>query len=592
MACMALWAGRADAACSVARMAELPVTMSGTQPLVPAKINGADVMFVADSGAFYSTVSKGAADTLKLQYNVIPWLEVKGVGGETQAYSTTVKTFTLADVPLKNIEFLVSAGGVGHDAAGVLGQNVLRLADVEYDLANGVIRLMKSKDCGHANLAYWSGDKPFSIMDIDSTDTRTPHTIGAAYVNGVRIRVLFDTGASTSILSLRAAARAGVKPGDDGVKATGLTYGFGPHPVKTWIAPVSSFKVGDEEIRSTKLQIGEIDLENTDMLLGADFFLSHRIYVSNAERKLYFTYNGGPVFNLNGQAMVQAAPDQAPKASPALDEGREAPKVAEDFSRRGAAFEARGDLERAMADFDQACILGSTEAKYFIQRALARLRAGKTAPATADLDQALKLEPNSLDALALRAELRLSQKDKVGAAADLDAIARLAPSHADIRLQIAQIYERADMLDAALGQYDIWIQTHDEDGRMSIALNSRCWIKALQGRDLDAALGDCNRAARLSPKTANVLDSRGLVRLRRGEFEKAVSDYDAALAIRPNIAWSLYGRGLAKLGLGAKAEGEADIAAARALAPNLPDRAKGYGVVAPAPPQPAVKSSR
>ena len=34
------------------------------------------------------------------------------------------------------------------------------------------------------------------------------------------------------------------------------------------------------------------------MLIGADFFLSHRIYVASSQRKLYFTYNGGPVFNL------------------------------------------------------------------------------------------------------------------------------------------------------------------------------------------------------------------------------------------------------------------------------------------------------
>ena len=41
------------------------------------------------------------------------------------------------------------------------------------------------------------------------------------------------------------------------------------------------------------------------MLIGADFFLSHRVYVANSQRKLYFTYNGGPVFNLTaGPAMA------------------------------------------------------------------------------------------------------------------------------------------------------------------------------------------------------------------------------------------------------------------------------------------------
>ena len=32
------------------------------------------------------------------------------------------------------------------------------------------------------------------------------------------------------------------------------------------------------------------------MLLGADFLRSHRVLVANSQRKLYFTYSGGPVF--------------------------------------------------------------------------------------------------------------------------------------------------------------------------------------------------------------------------------------------------------------------------------------------------------
>jgi hypothetical protein len=64
----------------------------------------------------------------------------------------------------------------------------------------------------------------------------------------------------------------------------------------THLAPFSSFKVGDEEIRNPRLRVGDTR-EGTDMLLGADFFLSHRIFVSNEQRKVYFTYNGGPVFS-------------------------------------------------------------------------------------------------------------------------------------------------------------------------------------------------------------------------------------------------------------------------------------------------------
>jgi hypothetical protein len=41
-----------------------------------------------------------------------------------------------------------------------------------------------------------------------------------------------------------------------------------------------------------------------DMVLGADFFLTHRIYVANNQQKMYFTYNGGPVFDLSRNPAV------------------------------------------------------------------------------------------------------------------------------------------------------------------------------------------------------------------------------------------------------------------------------------------------
>jgi tetratricopeptide (TPR) repeat protein len=78
--------------------------------------------------------------------------------------------------------------------------------------------------------------------------------------------------------------------------------------------------------------------------------------------------------------------------------------------------------------------------------------------------------------------------------------------------------------------------------------------------------------------TAEALDSRGLVWLRRGEYDRAIADYDEALKARPNSAWSLYGRGLAKLKKGLKAEGEADLGAAARLDPHVPERAKAFGV--------------
>ena len=176
----------------------------------------------------------------------------------------TAKDFTFADVTLHHVQFVVGDKGFGGDAVGLLGQNVLGFADVEYDLADGVIRLMRPHDCRDADLAYWAQAQPVSVIDIETGDAITPHTKAVATVNGVKIGVQFDTGSPRSMLSLAAAARAGIKPDDPGVVPGGYSSGVAQRSyLRTWIAPVASFKLGSEEIQHTRLRIGDMKLMAT-----------------------------------------------------------------------------------------------------------------------------------------------------------------------------------------------------------------------------------------------------------------------------------------------------------------------------------------
>jgi tetratricopeptide (TPR) repeat protein len=99
--------------------------------------------------------------------------------------------------------------------------------------------------------------------------------------------------------------------------------------------------------------------------------------------------------------------------------------------------------------------------------------------------------------------------------------------------------------------------------------NSRCWCRALDGKDLNAALGDCNESVRLRPNDGNTLNSRGLVQFTVGAFDAAIADYNTAVAQNAKDADSLYARGVAKLKKGDTAGGNADIAAAKAIKPEL-----------------------
>jgi tetratricopeptide (TPR) repeat protein len=572
---LAAWAAVAEP-CKLGRVAELPVTMQNMRPLVHAEINGKDALFIADSGAFFSSLTPAGAKQFNLRPDTLWGVWADGVGGSSMMGIATVKTFRIFNMDLPNIPFYVLGNDVGSGAVGLLGQNVFRIGDVEYDLANGVIDILRTRgDCRKSSLAYWAnaGNLPYSQIDIDFATRERPHTTGEAYVNGRRIRVMFDTGAWSSLLALDAARRAGVTPDSPGVGPGGMTSGIGRRLVPSWIGPFASFKIGDEEIRNTHLRFGDLEMRDTDMLIGADFFLSHHVLVASSQRKLYFTYNGGPVFNLT----TVPPPADATAAPQPLQAG---PLDAAGYARRGSASAARREYTSALADLTRAIELDPTQADYFYERGSAYAAANQADEALEDYGQAIKLKPDDVQALMARAALHARRNDPAEAIGpDLDAADRAAPREGDMRLALGDLYQRIHNYPAAIAQYDDWIASHRDDVQMARARNARCRARALAGQGLDQALDDCNFAVRRDPKVAAFLDSRGLVYLRLGRYDKALSDYDAALALNPRIAWSLYGRGLAKQRLGRTAAGQADIAAAEALAPGIAKAAESHGVV-------------
>jgi tetratricopeptide (TPR) repeat protein/predicted aspartyl protease len=622
--------------CKLSILLQLPITMGGSfKPMADARINGHDVTLLIDSGAFYSMLSPSTAAEFGLRLEPVPWLTLNGVGGGTVNPRLTTATLTLGGVTIpRKLEFLVGGNEIGGGARGALGQNILRIADVEYDLANGVIRLIKPEGkCKSMRPTYWArpGDA-YSEMDIRWATPSEPFTTGVGYLNGSKIDVLFDTGSWGSMLSLRAAARAGIKTDSPGVVPGGVTHGVGPGGVPTWIAPFQSFKIGDEEIRNTHLRIGAIDLRVADMLIGADFFLSHRVYVASSERKLYFTYNGGPVFNLTTQPEGGRAADQKPAPSPqdlpastqsntapvnadtkppAGDEANQKqptgedsdgdelpaigtaaggatardttlpagePTTADEFFRRGTAYLYRHDFERALADLRRACELNPREPRYFLERATVYWHSNQPDLSDADVDMTLKLKPDYIEALVWRAQREVTKHAAAAALADLDTADRAAAPQEILRLGMGRTYLRAGSPSQAIRQYSLWIDAHGEDIRAPEAYVMRCWARGLSGQELEQGLSDCNRGLRRVTDKSPGLAGRGLVYLRLGNFKRAISDYSDALKVRPKNAWALYGRGIAESRLKDSTAADADFTAATALAPHIAEEFKKHGI--------------
>ena len=566
--------------CQIAA-AEVNVTMEDSHAHIPAKINGAAVSLILDSGAFWSVLSPAVAEELKLPQHMAPYgLQMEGIGGTSQVSIARVKSLEFSQANIKEIEFIVGGSDMaGMTTGGILGENLLERFDVEYDFANGKVRLIQPKNCGKAMLAYWakSGDQ-VSVLDIDRTDVMAPFAMASAYLNGAKIKVLFDTGAWTSMITRRAAEHSGFRPDGPNVIDAGFSRGVGRKVVKSYIAPFEELKFGDgETVRHTRLRVADTDLGREDMLIGADFFLSHHVMVANSQHKIYFTYNGGPVFNLTARAPT-------PQDEHAVEGGEPAPAAnatpaaaalpnADAYSRRGAGWEGRHDLPRALQDFNRAVELEPNNPEYYFRRGRVRWEM-QDAGAIQDFDRVMQLQPNHIPGLMLRAELRIGRGDSADARADLDKVDELAAKQANVRLQVAFLYDDIGAFEAAMREYDGWIASHGDDSMLARAYSGRCRDRTILGTELAAALKDCNKAESLSTKGADagVLKNRGLLRLRLGDYDKAIADFDGSLKLRPRDADALYGRGLAKLRQQKTASGQADLASAKEIAPKIEEK--------------------
>lgn len=107
--------------------------------------------------------------------------------------------------------------------------------------------------------------------------------------------------------------------------------------------------------------------------------------------------------------------------------------------------------------------------------------------------------------------------------------------------------------------------------------NNRCYARAVENREIQMALSDCNKSLQLKPDLVYALGSRGFTYLRLGELDKAIADYNAALKLDPESADSLYGRGLAQQRKGNRAGGDADIAAAIKIDAHIAEEFARYG---------------
>lgn len=293
--------------CQLSKVAEFVVTMDGNRPLIPARINGRDVFFLLDTGAASTFLFVDTMTAFDLPHRDVA-NESVGVGGLSGMRSATIDDLTLDKLHLRGKPFRVvgnpAKSSSGLFVAGALGTDFWHHYDIDFNLAENAVSLFKPHDCDRASLAYWSSD--YSAADFAfSFSEFHPHVVVPVKINGQPVKALLDSGAASSFLTLESAKKAGIGPDSPGVTPMGPIHGIGRKQIPVWLAKFDSLELGEETIKNIKMRFGDLfdqeeygtSLQGIGLIIGVDFLKAHHLMMSYSQEKLYYTYNGGRVFD-------------------------------------------------------------------------------------------------------------------------------------------------------------------------------------------------------------------------------------------------------------------------------------------------------
>ena len=306
----------ADAHCKFKRVGTIPVEWKADRLTLDGSINDTPLQMVVDTGAQQTVISGALAERLKLSLIHVNNVQV-GFGGRSEESMSR-----LDELSLGRFQWHRAKVGVVWEAKNLpdvlVGAPMLFERDLE--LTDKQLAFYTATDCEDAPLGYWADDVPWLPMLAPTPQDVRVNVI--VEVDGQPLRALVDTGAPSSLLDSVVARRLGFDP-DDPSAHVGSSGGIGGHVNAVSVMTLDTVAIGPEVIRRARIRVadlwgsaerdvrrseaGDLFVDVPRMILGADFIRSHRLLFAGSQRRLYFTYLGGDVF----QAPAPARPASA-----------------------------------------------------------------------------------------------------------------------------------------------------------------------------------------------------------------------------------------------------------------------------------------
>jgi predicted aspartyl protease len=281
-------AGRAAAAehCVPVRKAAIALIPGRSAPFVPLTINGDRAVLLLDTGAEQTLLSAAAAKRLGLAAHYTYPHTMQGVGGGLNVGEVRLDAITVGGLSMPGflmpVANLTLPGVDGQPIDGLLGGDVLGDFDLDIDMSHNQVTLYQPIACDTPALPGWQ-----HYVAVEAHRSMHRHLFFAAQLDGHALTAIIDTGAQRSAIDVAAAAQAGATEAALRQDPTVTVNGMAASVKGSHFHRFGRLEIGTLNWANPVVIVTPLHLDDADVILGADFLATHRVWLSYAAHRVF-----------------------------------------------------------------------------------------------------------------------------------------------------------------------------------------------------------------------------------------------------------------------------------------------------------------
>lgn len=272
---------------------------------LPATLAGVTTRLFLDTGAYWSSVSFELVKAKDLLVKKSHFLEMVDLAGEKKDQVAEVPSLRIGNMNFGKSDMFVMQPQPSvpiEVEGGVLGQNLLNHIDLEIDNAGKKISIFSQEHCPGAGV-YWADEavtlkvkkEPVEkVLGSRLAPKRHKNVIDPpvveAEVNGEKVRLLFDTGATFTTIDFGLAQRRfGINKNSPGILPAGKVYAANGTGIETYSATLKTLTMSGITFENIPIRLAEFEGDGPQVILGMGQIKHLRIYIAFKEGLIHVT---------------------------------------------------------------------------------------------------------------------------------------------------------------------------------------------------------------------------------------------------------------------------------------------------------------